>query len=331
MQRPLTFPQAAAERGAPFHIAFGIDAPYFRYMAVTITSVIENNPDVPFVFHVFTFSVTDEQRGKMQALEAKYRTTIRIHVIDPEAFKGFSTFSGFSQYSNAIFARLLIPGALQGIARKVLYLDADILCVGSIADLRDMDLKDGIVAVVSDHAGTTVKRQVAALDLRHGRYFNSGVLYMHVDHWIANGITEQVMRTILESDRKLDFPDQDALNIVLDGRATFIDEKWNFRYNLEAVLKEGATRMGPPGEGVFLHFTGRVKPWHDWSLHEARTLFAQYQSLSPWAGTPLDAPKNYKEMRMFARFLMKQGRVAEGAAWYLRYLSKKFLPVHNTL
>lgn len=310
---------------APFHIAFGVDAPYCRYMAVTITSVIENNRDIPFVFHVFTFSVTDEQRRKLRLLEEKYGTTIRIHIIDSSVFREFSAFPSFSQYSKAIFTRLLIPEALKGIATEVLYLDADILCTGSIAELRSMDLNDKIVAVVSDHAETTVKNQCSALALTHHRYFNSGVLYIHIDNWIAHEVTRQAMRIILESGRKLSFPDQDALNVVLDGRATFIDEKWNFRYNLEAVLKDGGTRMGPDGEGVFLHFTGRVKPWHDWSLHEARSLFSKYQSLSPWADTPLDAPKNYKEMRMFSRFLVKQGRMLDGTAWYMRYLGNKFL------
>jgi lipopolysaccharide biosynthesis glycosyltransferase len=307
----------------PFHIAFGVDAPYIRYMAVTMTSVLENNPDIRFVFHVFAFEVADDHRSRLRQLEARYAVSIQFHVVDPAVFREFGNFSTFSQYSPAIFTRLLIPKALKGITDTVLYMDADILCVGSIAALRSIDMRNQIVAAVTDHAETTVRNQVAALNLRHRRYFNSGVLYMNVDNWIENDITEQAMRVILEGDKKLVLPDQDALNVVLDGRALFIDEKWNFRYNLEAVLKDGNMRMGPEGDGVFLHFTGRVKPWHDWSLHESTALFLKYQSLSPWAHVPLDAPKNYKEMRMFSLFLRKQGRLLDAAKWYARYLSRK--------
>jgi lipopolysaccharide biosynthesis glycosyltransferase len=316
--------------GAAFHIAFGVDEHYLRMMAVTIASILENNRDIPIVFHVFTFSVSAEQRDKLRRLEAKYATTIQFHIIDPTVFRNFASFPSFSQYSPAIFTRLLIPAALQGIASAVLYLDADILCVGNFAELRSIDLSGSIVAVVSDHFETTVQRQCAALNLQHRRYFNSGVLYIQVDNWIANNITQDAMRTILASDQKFIYPDQDALNLVLDGRAQFIDEKWNFRYNLEVLLKNGDVRMDASGQGVFLHFTGRVKPWHDWSLHESKALFTHYQSLSPWADAPLDSPKNYKEMRMFSRFLTKQGRFADGAAWYLRYLSKKFFPGRKT-
>jgi lipopolysaccharide biosynthesis glycosyltransferase len=321
--------RAHGTNGPAFHIALGVDENYIRMMAVTITSILENNRDIPIVFHVFTFSVSDHQRDKLRQLETKYGTTIQFHVIDPEVFRDFSTFPRFSQYSAAIFTRLLIPGALKGIASEVLYLDADILCVGSIAELRSMDLSGTIVAVVSDDGATTGKRQIAALKLKHQRYFNSGVLYIQVDNWIADNITQDAMRVILTSDKKLAFPDQDALNLVLDGRAQFIDEKWNFRYNLEVMIKKGDTRMDAAGRGVFLHFTGRVKPWLGWTLHESKALFIHYQSLSPWAGTPLDMPKNFKERHIYSRFLFKQGRLAEGFAWYLKYLSTKFLPIRN--
>jgi lipopolysaccharide biosynthesis glycosyltransferase len=322
-------PEAGGTDDAAFHIAFGVDTAYFRYMGATIASIMENNPGVPIVFHVFAFSVSDEHRRKLLQLAEKYGVAINIHLIDQHTFRDFARFSSHSQYSQATFTRLLIPSALHGLTGKVLYLDADILCVGSIAGLRSMDLSDNIAAVVTDHLETTVTRQIAVLNLPHQRYFNAGVMYIDVDNWIANGITEKVMNEMLRKDRKLSFQDQDALNIVLDGRALFIDEKWNLRYNLEFLLKLGDTHMGPAGEGVLLHFTGRVKPWHDWCLHEAAALYVKYESHSPWAGTPLNPPRNYKEMHMFSRFLLKQGRWADGASWYVKYLSNKFSSVRK--
>ena len=41
---------------------------------------------------------------------------------------------------------------------------------------------------------------------------------------------------------------------------------------------------------------------------------------------PLDAPKNYKEIRMFSRLLARQGRIVSAALWYLRYLVTKLSP-----
>lgn len=325
-QHTSLYSAAANTDPAAFHIAFGVDTHYFRGMGVAMASVIENNPGVPFVFHVFAFTVSEDNRNRLRQLESRHGITVHIHIIDPEVFGEYAKFPSFAQYSAAIFTRLMIPAALQGVTDKVLYIDADILCLGSIAELISMDLSDSTVAVIHDSGEETVRNQIARLNLRGKRYFNSGVLYINIDNWIANGITQSTMRTILASKRKFMFPDQDALNIVLDERATYIDQKWNFQYNLDNFLKAGQFRMGEIDSAAFIHFTGRVKPWHDWSLHEANALFVKYQSRSPWADMPLDAPKNYKEMRMFSRFLARQGRIASAALWYLRYLVAKFSP-----
>ncbi len=319
-----TSPPASLNKES-MHIAFGVDAGYVRYMGVTLTSVLENNPDIAFVFHVFTFSISKADEERLKNLAAKYGTRIDVHLIAPSHFQGFSGFSNFSQYSKAIFTRLLIPKALEKVTNRVLYLDSDIICVGSLRELRQMDLGSSIVAVVSDHAETTARRQCAALDLKHGRYFNSGVLYINIEKWITEDITRLAIEEILNRDEPLAFPDQDALNLVLDGRSTFISEKWNFRYNLEVDVIDPATMPIPPVEGVFLHFTGRVKPWQERSPREAAALFLKYQSLSPWDDRPLDAPGNYKEMRMLARALFKKGNMFGGAAWYSRYLRYKLI------
>lgn len=318
---------------AKFHIAFGVDSHYFRGMGVAIASIIANNPGFDFVFHVFAFTVSEDNRKRLRQVAARHGVTVEIHIVDRAVFGEYAKFPDFAQYSAAIFTRLLIPGALRGITDKVLYLDSDILCLGSIMELISMDLDDDVVALIHDNGPETVKTQCERLRLREMRYFNSGVLYINIENWIANDISGKTMRTILGSGRTFMFPDQDALNIVLDGQAKFIDGKWNFQYNLDNHLKAGNLRMCDVGAPVFVHFTGRVKPWHDWSMHEAKALFVKYQSLSPWADMQLDPPGNYKEMRMASRYLLKQGRIAHAALWYMRYLMTKFstAPAHKVM
>jgi UDP-glucose:(glucosyl)LPS alpha-1,3-glucosyltransferase len=322
--QPSLFSPISGKR--PFHIAFGVDSHYFRFMGVTITSLLENNPDIDFVLHIFAFSITDFNRDRLHQLETQFGVRINAHIIDPSVFGEYAKFPSFAQYSAAIFTRLLIPAALQEITDRVLYLDSDILCVGSIRELGAMDISNDIVAVVHDGGPETVKRQCQQLNLREGKYFNSGVLYINIPQWVAHDITAATIRVVLESGQKFIFPDQDALNIVLDGRARYMDGKWNLQYNLNSFLNDGIFSMRPTRDAVLIHFTGRIKPWHDWSLHEARSLFIKYQSRSPWAGTPLDAPKNYKEMRMFAWLLRRKGRVLSSALWYVKYLFAKFSP-----
>ena len=143
----------------------------------------------------------------------------------------------------------------------------------------------------------TTQRRVAALGLQHPQYFNGGVLFINIPKWISEDITQQTLDALLTSKTDMRFNDQDALNIVLNGRARYVSPRWNYLYDLIHDLNVSKFAMRPVGKAVFIHFAGAVKPWTEWSGHDARHLFRNYLALSPWADMPLDpAPKNTKEM-----------------------------------
>lgn len=307
-----------------FHVAFCVDNHYFRSMGATITSLIANNRDIHFVFHIFAFSVADEHRRRLRELEEKFGVSTKIHIVDPAVFQEFSRFTQSSYYSASIFSRLLIPTMVQQETNRVLYLDADILCVGSIAELMAMDIGDTIAAVVPDAEATT-RRRCAELQLKRQQYFNSGVMYMNVDLWMEKKITERTIDALLTQGKQFRFPDQDALNVVLEGRARFIDKKWNYLYGLVGDLERDQRELRLEGDAVFIHFAGAVKPWGNWTLHDSRDLFSRFHAMSPWADMPMDdVPKNYKEMRMHSRFLSRRGEIAASLWWYWNYMRAKF-------
>lgn len=315
---------ASAAGGQPsFHIAFCVDNNYCRAMGATIASIIANNPGRHFTFHVLSVELSDEHQKRLQRLEQMYPVRTCLHLLDLASFSQFSHFLGHSHYSLSIFTRLMIPDMLRGQTDRVLYLDADILCVGQLDEMIAMDLGDTVAVVVPD-APVTTRRRAAALELPHAEYFNSGVMLMNIEPWIAQDITAQTLDTLLHSKKELRFPDQDALNIVLNGRARYISPRWNYLYDLIHDLNVNKTAMRPVGKAVFIHFAGAVKPWTDWSGHDARLMFRQYHALSPWSDMELDQePKNTKEMRMHSRFLWRQGKPLQSLQWFVRYLRKR--------
>ena len=305
------------------HIAFGVDTNYFRGMAVNITSILKNNPGMVFIFHVFAFSITDDSRRRLEDLMKKYDISINIHLLHTDILSEFNQFPCFSKHPLGTFIRILIPNLLQGITNKVLYLDADILCMGELRNLQSINIDDYIAAVVHDEVETTAKTQIAALNLPHPEYFNAGVMYINIDNWVANDSQSKAL-TILSTQQLL-FADQDALNSVLNGRVKYIDEKWNYRYHLVDFLSNGDSVLNVAEPVVFMHFTGPVKPWHDWCLHEAKDIFVRYQSASSWGDVPLDQPKSARELKLFSKFLARQGRVSEGICWHAKYLWVKLV------
>lgn len=304
-----------------FHVVFCVDDRYFRCMGATISSLIDNNRQRRFAFHVLATKVNDDNRRRFASLGEQPGISTHLHLLDASLFERFEQYTKSSYYSSSIFARLVIPDILKSVTDRVLYLDADILCVGSIDALAQMDLGQDIAAVVPDAEATT-RRRVEALKLKHPRYFNSGMLYINIPNWIAAGVTQQTIDAILKDGEHYRFPDQDALNVVLDGRARFVDIRWNYLYGLVGDLENNRPALAiAEGAASFIHFAGSVKPWGVWSGHDSVRLFQRYHALSAWSDQPLDLePQNYKELRMHSRFQWARGRYLDSLRWYWRYL-----------
>jgi UDP-glucose:(glucosyl)LPS alpha-1,3-glucosyltransferase len=316
--------KACSGNGKPtFHIAFCVDNNYFRAMGGTIASIIANNPEQHFTFHVLAFEISDDHQRRLKQLEQMYKVRTELHLLDLSLFTQFSHFLGHSHYSLSIFTRLLIPTVLRDVTDRVLYLDADILCFNRMDEMIDMDISNDIAVVVPD-APVTLQRRVAALSLAHNEYFNSGVIFINIEKWLAADITAKTLDTILTSKTDMRFVDQDALNIVLNGRVRYVSPKWNYLYDLIHDLNVNKFALRPVGKAIFVHFAGAVKPWAAWSRHEACGLFRRYLDISPWTDMSLDQePRNTKELRMHSRFMYRQGHPLESLKWYLRYLRKR--------
>lgn len=303
-----------------FHIAFCVDNRYFPAMGATIMSILDHNPNQHFTFHVLTYEVSEEHKARFKSLEASSNIKTHLHILDLNTFTEFAHFLKNSHYSLSIFVRLLIPTVLEGMADRVLYLDADILCAGSIQKMIDMDISNDIAAVAHD-VPSLAKRRVAKLGLQHDEYFNSGMMFMNIPNWLKNDITTTTMAVLSDNTKPLRFYDQDALNIALNGRARYISPRWNYLYSMVADLAINKTHLHATPNAAFVHYGGAIKPWASWSEHEAVKLYVSYLSRSPWANTPLeDQPKNTKEMRAYSRFLYKRGKYISSLKWFIRYL-----------
>ncbi|WDZ95089.1 glycosyltransferase [Herbaspirillum sp. WKF16] len=306
-----------------FHIAFCVDNHYFRAMGAMIASIIAHNPRRRFVFHVFAFHVSEDNARRMKEIELNPDIQVVPHVVDPSLFQGFADMIASSYYSLSTFTRLIVPSVLKDVTDRVFYLDADMLCIGSLDELAAMDLEDTVALVVEDVGWSTPEGRdgrYSVLGMKARHYFNAGILYINIHEWEKHRISETAIELLLSNREKLTFNDQDALNIVLEGRVRYIPIKWNYIYSMIADLKRGKLSMDAVGDAVILHFAGLIKPWNDWSGHVARELYLRYHALSAWRDTPLDtAPLNHKEMRIHSRSLMKRGRIALGLYWYLRF------------
>jgi lipopolysaccharide biosynthesis glycosyltransferase len=303
-----------ATSASAFHIALGIDENYARCMGVLLVSLLAANPDTPLIFHVFTESIKPEDLQRISSLTENRRTTITLYYINKSAL---AELPASGHYSTAVYYRIVMPSILGSLTDRVLYLDSDIICLGSLSGLAGLDLNDRAVAAVQDVQRVVVEK-VSELKLQSQFYFNSGVMLIDIAKWNEADISSRVLQVLAGNKTGFSLVDQDALNIVLDGNVLPLPPIWNQVYDL------GQMTHDPVAGTIFLHYTGAVKPWRLSGRHRLSNWYRNFENASPWAGSPLLAPTVYKEMEIYARLALKSGDLPTASVWYWKYLQAKF-------
>ncbi|BCJ92210.1 glycosyl transferase family 8 [Terrihabitans soli] len=205
----------------------------------------------------------------------------------------------FSFYSTATYIRLMLPDLLTDSGR-VLYLDSDILINRSLRPLFDTDLGSNLAAAVEDAAPATVQKLA---NTRLGRpedgiYFNAGVLLFDLDTWRDLDIGNRCIK--FAEGRDDYWPDQDAINFILDGRIKKLDRTWNF-FSHEPLPR------GAFDAAHVIHFIPE-KPLSTSCKHP---LFEDYLALraqTPWHSKPLNLAANKRRIALMHQMVAKRAK-----------------------
>lgn len=88
------------------------------------------------------------------------------------------------RYPETIYYRLLAHKYLPNDIKRILYLDADVLCINDLSRLYELDFEGNLYAAASHSGLTNVKNVInnVRLGAESGEsYFNSGVLLMNLE------------------------------------------------------------------------------------------------------------------------------------------------------
>lgn len=309
-----------------FNIAYGIDKNFLFGCGVSIASILIANPEVPLAFHVFTDFFSDDERARFHALAEQYSTRIVVHLVDCEQLKSLPS---TKNWSYATYFRFIIADRFAGKTDKVLYLDADIACKGSIQELVDLQFTEHEIAAVVAEGETEwwTKRSVslATPGLVSG-YFNAGFLLINIPRWAQEDISRKAIEMLRDPDvvQRITHLDQDVLNMLLVGKARFVDKKFNTQFSINYELKERV--LNPVNEStVFIHYIGPTKPWHQWGNYPVAQSFLNAKKLSPWSSVDLLKPKNSHQLRYAAKHMFNQKKYIAGVMDYLYYFKSKLV------
>jgi len=194
------------------------------------------------------------------------------------------------------YYRLYLGEILPQSVERVLFLDADVLVEGDLAELWQSPFEGTTVQATPDtYAELLHLERLAPLK----SYFNAGVLLIDLNRWRREDMGRRAREVLNREGAALTFRDQDALNLALTGEWKALPVAWNLH---ELPQRLGFWRCKERREDVsaafkkpkIVHFVGK-KPWQELCLNHFR---GRWRQTAEEAGL-YRAPKPSSQSRSF--------------------------------
>lgn len=284
-------------------VVCNINEAYVQHCGVMLCSLFMNNHDMFFRVHVLHFSISEQSQAILAEFVQSFGNEIYFYKVEQ---LGFELPNLKTHYISAeAYLRLLITQYVPDSITKILYLDVDIIVIGSINELVETSLNGYLLGAIEDSPNQLRQKR---LDIpKTNGYFNSGVLLLNLTYWREHQITAKSIAFIKEHPEKICQHDQDVLNVVSEGRWKRIPFKWNmlntFFFRHPVVDNQFLEELEISKRDVRIaHFSGGVKPWMAWEKHPYHKEYYKYLKNTPWKGyrpTLLQQWKAYKFPRNF--------------------------------
>jgi lipopolysaccharide biosynthesis glycosyltransferase len=277
--------RALATAGSDVHLLLCTNDLFLQHTAVCLTSLLTNNPDL-------FFDIVIVGRSTERLNEPKLRRSLARFVNHSVSFREFTPppdlllpLNPRAHYTLDTWTRLWAEKFFTDDVARVLYLDSDIVVLGSIAELWRIDLEGALFGAI-DIPGSD--RGVTHLGLcAEDGYFNSGVLLIDLQQWRDTRALDTILAYVQAyPELMMRDVDQEALNGCFHARRKRLGYKWN--------VTSGFFR-GPPSiplgpeeiaavrrDARIIHFNGSSKPWSYFCDHPRKVDYARYLGMTEW-------------------------------------------------
>lgn len=232
-------------------IITGSDDNYAPGVMVLIASAAFHNPGARFA--VLDMGIAPENRHRIDQLGVRLGVDVRRFEIDAATFGDLPILRG--HLTRSTYLRLLIPDLLPQEDR-VIYLDCDMVVMGSLEALDQVPLGDAVIAAVPDPC--PYMEDVAATGLTPGTYVNAGLLVLNLPVWRRENVAGQCVALLSDAAHPLLAEDQSAINIVARGRVVFLGPEYNVYSEPKTYQRLEDLPMTP----VIVHYIVNNKPWN---------------------------------------------------------------------
>ena len=243
------------------NLSICFDKNYQKWVTICLNSVLNNYSGNSVIRLIIISDIkTNEIIPPLKRILNSFDYTID----NPgDKFKNLPT--GF-HFNETTYWRLALPDVLNKYQiKKALYLDTDTLILGDLSDLYAIDLEDKSCGGCLDIGS---EDHVQRMSLHQGFAINGGVLLMDVTRMNQINWIKEANR--LNEEGRIEWVDQDVINMLLDGEIKLLDLSWN--------VQSGNFHHGYTDKVNVVHFTmsGFTKPWNTRSKHPYLGVYNTY-------------------------------------------------------
>lgn len=324
IKKIIEFNHAPVGQDSQLNVAWGVDKNFMFGAAISMTSVLQHNSDLNIHFHLLTDYFDDDYQQKIITLAKQFSTNISIYIINAE---GLKVLPCGNAWSHATYFRFIAFEYLSEKIDELLYIDADVVCKGSLIELTKIQFDDRVAAVIQD---VEESRSYAAERLNipefNDEYFNAGVIYANLREWKKQEFFSKAFSILLDKNNKFAFLDQDVLNIMFRGKTIFLPRIYDAIYGIKQELKSknlSSYKEYITEDTILIHYIGVTKPWNSWANYPSAQYFVDAWKASPWADVPLLPARTPKQYKKKSRHERLQGKYISSILSYIGYLKEK--------
>lgn len=222
-------------------------------MLISANAALETNTDVMLMLVAVDVSESEAEKTntflKAHGVAPCVRTVSSQEFVDPRLRVD-------RHVTKASYIRLVLDRIISRDVDRVLYLDADIRVLSSLAPLFETDMQGFPLAAVKDipfYQHDRLKQKCSSLLMpENADYFNAGVLLFDWPETLRSGLLDKAMKFACTHQDLCVMHDQDALNSAAANNWKPLDPRWNLIHHYFS--------NGGKQSAWIKHFTGK-KPW----------------------------------------------------------------------
>ncbi len=257
------------------NVLYTFDTRFWRMAAVSINSLLTAHPTQQINVYCMVAPKTKGYRV-IKKIVSRSGENLIWRVVRPHE-NPYNSYD-YSRWSPVIFYRLFAHKIFPDIDR-MLYLDSDTLVCKDLSDLFTLNLDGYALAAVRDMApipeypdlpdACHVKDMLDKY-LKHKLYINSGVLLLNLPEM------KKHESDMLDVKIQLRYPDQDIINIALDGKIKELPLRYNCIPGTQISKKFDSEIIQDAVNNLTIAHFYAVKPYH-WRLapRAAYSMFAK--------------------------------------------------------